>query len=297
MPVDETTDIDLGTSEKTFAELDHAASKAIHVLEQRNRELKTSIGNAAKAKSETDRLDKRGGIFSKYDEVIKSGKAPQDLKAQTKNEKTIEKNFKKLEEKIKKQEIKNNSQKEFEREQKRGGIFAELSNVPNGKGAPVDIKRDIKKLDEIIDSKTKQATDKLKSEIFGDEIGFETVTNLIAFGKNPTAFMSKTMKSFKSVFIPLIAVFAAAEITRQILDEVKKIDIYLKKFFDRVNERLDTFNTLDEQASIRAGLTQRIVTTASGSKEPRYSYNTFDEFNNNRVEHEANFQLNNNSGV
>lgn len=297
MPVDEIADIDLGTSEKTFAELDRAAAQAIKVLEQRNKELKTSLSNAAKAKNETNRLNNRGGIYAneESDEPIKSGDSP--YTPITKEEVKLAKEEEKLKEKQEKRELKDSGKQEYERLQNRGGIYAESDELtPKGSAAPGDIARDVKTLDDIIDSKTKQATDKLKKEIFGDEIGFETITNMIAMGKNPAGFMLKTMKSFKSIFVPLIAVFAAVEITRQILQEIKKIDTFFKKYFDRVNERVDKFNSLDEQANIRAGLTQRIITTASGSKEPRYEYNTFNEFNDNLVELESKFQLNNNSG-
>lgn len=296
MPVDETIDIDLGTSDKTFAELDRAATKAVKVLEQRNAELKRSLTNASKAKSETERLDNRGGIYNNVEEnqILESGGESPEGVTISKEEL---KEAKKLQTQIEKQEIKDSSKKEYDRLQKRGGIYAEDDNLtPKGGSAPTDISHGKETLEDIIDSKTKEAADKLKSEIFGDEIGFETITNMIALGKNPANFMLKTMKSFKSVFIPLIAVFAAAEITRQILDEVKRIDTYFKKFFDEVNDRLDVFNSLQEQANIRAGLTQRIITTEFGSAEPRYSYNTLHEYDNNLIEHETNFQLSNNSG-
>ena len=39
MPVEGIADIDLGTSEKTFDELDRAAAKAIKTLEKRNKEI------------------------------------------------------------------------------------------------------------------------------------------------------------------------------------------------------------------------------------------------------------------
>lgn len=296
LPVDEVTDIDLGTNEKTFEQLDHAAAKAIHVLEARNRELKNSLSTASKAENEINRLDNRGGIFSEDEEILKSGNAPQDLKALSKEEKQNAKDIKKLEDDIKKLDIKNNSQKELQRLENRGGIYNNPS-VPTGGNAPGDLARQTKKLEEIIDSRAKVITDQLKDNIFGDGIGIDTAVNLLAIGKNPAGFMVKTMKSFAPLFAPLIGLFAAYEVTKQVLEAIKKIDDFYKKFFDKVNNRIDSFNTLDEQASIRAGLTQRIITTSSGSKEPRYSYNTLNEFDTNRLEHENNFQLTNTGGV
>jgi len=129
----------------------------------------------------------------------------------------------------------------------------------------------------------------LLSDLFGD-VGAK---NLFSMGKNPKAFFMGVMKA-----IPFLGgVLAAKEIAEFIVDEIAKIDRFFKKFIDEVDKRVDAFRTLQQQAEVQAGLTQRIITTSSGSTEPRYSYNTFEEFNNNQVALEEKFQMINNSGV
>ena len=76
MPVEETTDISLGTDEKTLDELDRAAARAIKDLEKRNKEITKSIRNAQKAQREQKRLDQRGGIYAETEEILPSGRAP-----------------------------------------------------------------------------------------------------------------------------------------------------------------------------------------------------------------------------
>ena len=110
---------------------------------------------------------------------------------------------------------------------------------------------------------------------------------------NPIGFLTGVAKA-----LPILGgILAAAEIATFIVDELVKLDKFFKAFIDVVDNRIDAFRTLQEQANIQAGLTQRIITTSSGSVEPRYSYNTFDEFNNNRSEHEVKLQMTNNSGA
>ena len=195
-----------------------------------------------------------------------------------------------------------------EREQKRllgrGGIFSEegKSGVPKGAGPPRDIAQLSKQ-----DKKIEKKIDKLKQQIeiisvnqFGTKnsllaktLGETTARNIFSIGKNPIGFISKNLK-----FIPLLGgILAAKEIADFIVDEIIKIDKYLKIFIDEIDNRLDPFRTLLEQAFVVAGLTQRIITTASGSTEPRYAYNTFEEFNTNQADLEKQFQMTNNSGV
>ena len=84
-------------------------------------------------------------------------------------------------------------------------------------------------------------------------------------GKNPKNFFFGIAKA-----IPFLGgVFAAKEIADFVIDEIVKIDKFLKVFIDEIDKRMDAFRTLQQQADVQAGLTQRIITTASGSTEPR----------------------------
>lgn len=194
-----------------------------------------------------------------------------------------------------------------EREQKRllgrGGIFPEEvgSGVPKGAGPPRDIaqlsKQD-KKIEKRLDKLKKQTEltsinqASAKNSLLAKTLGETTANNIFSAGKNPVGFITKNLK-----FIPLLGgVFVAKEIAEFIIDEIVKLDKFLKVFIDEIDNRIDSFRSLQEQANIQSGISQRIITTASGSTEPRFTDNTFEQFNNNQAEHEEKFQMTNNSG-
>jgi len=132
-----------------------------------------------------------------------------------------------------------------------------------------------------------------KETILDKILGKRAASNIISMGKNPKSFVFGIMKA-----LPILGgVLAAKDIADFIIDEIVKLDKFLKAFIDEIDKRVDAFRTLQEQAEVQAGLTQRIITTASGSTEPRYAYNTFEEFNNNQISLEEKFQMTNNSGV
>ena len=238
MPVEDFTDIDLGTDEKTFDQLDKSAAKAQKSLEKRNRELQKtqkSLENAVKVREEA------GGAFPQADVPIGAG-APKDIAILSKQDAKIEKKLRKLEEKIRKDEVRQ---------------FGDKETI----------------LDKIL--------------------GRNTARNILSMGKNPKSFMFGIMKA-----LPILGgILAAKDIADFIIDEIVKLDKFLKVFIDEIDKRVDAFRTLQEQAEVQAGLTQRIITTASGSTDPRYSYNTFEEFNKNQADLEERFQMTNNSGV
>ena len=238
MPVEDFTDIDLGTDEKTFDQLDKSAAKAQKSLEKRNRELQKtqkSLENAAKVREEA------GGAFPQADVPIGAG-APKDIAKLSKQDAKIEKKLRKLEEKIRKDEVKQLGDKET---------------------------------------------------ILDKILGRTTARNILSMGKNPKSFMFGIMKA-----LPILGgILAAKDIADFIVDEIVKLDKFLKVFIDEVDKRVDAFRTLQLQAAVQAGLTQRIITTQAGSVDPRYSYNTVEEFNTNQKDLEERFQMTNNSGA
>jgi len=245
LPVNEFADIDLGTSEKTFDELDRAAVRAEKALEKRNKELGKSIKTLESAERAKLREEKReagrGGIFTKeFGEPLPKGLTAKEQAE--KRDKKIEKRFKKLEAKIKKDEVKQIGDKET---------------------------------------------------ILDRILGKTQANNLMSMAKNPKNFFFGIAKT-----LPWLGgVFQAKEIADFIIDEIVKLDKFLKVFIDEVDNRIDAFRSLAEQAGVQAGLIQRIITTSSGSTEPRYAYNTFVEFNTNQAELEEKFQMTNISGV
>lgn len=154
------------------------------------------------------------------------------------------------------------------------------------------IEKRMKKLEKKIKAdEAKQLGD--KETILDKILGKTTAGNIMSMGKNPKNFIFGIAKT-----LPWLGgIFAAKDIAEFIVDEIAKIDRFLKVFIDEVDKRVDAFRSLQVQAEVQAGLTQRIITTASGSTEPRYSYNTFEQFNSNQAELEQKFQMTNNSGV
>jgi len=238
LPVEEFTDIDLGTDERTFEQLDRAAAKAEKSLEKRNKQLQKTQKSLDKA---AEVREKAEGAFPQADVPIGAG-APKDIAILSKQDEKFEKKIRKLEEKIRKDQVK------------------QLGN---------------------------------KETILDKILGKNAARNIISMGKSPKNFTLGIMKA-----LPILGgVLAAKEIADFIIDEIVKLDKFLKAFIDEIDKRVDAFRTLQEQAEVQAGLTQRIITTAAGSTEPRYAYNTFEEFNTNRAELEERFQLTNNSGA
>lgn len=228
-----------------------------------------------------------------------------DRKA-TKAVKVLEKEQKALGKSIKEAEKANREQKKLDQ---RGGIFQKDLDrsqfrervLPAGSG-PRDIAQ-LSKEDKLIEKKMAKLVEKMrkdeiknmgkKGNFLSDVFGARTAKNIFDMGKNPKAFFMGVAKA-----IPFLGgVLAAKEIADFIIDEIVKIDKFFKKFIDEIDNRVDAFRTLQLQAEIQAGLTQRIITTSSGSTEPRYSYNTFDLFDNDKIELENKFQMTNNSGV
>lgn len=238
MPVEDFTDIDLGTDERTFEQLDSAAGKAEKSLEKRNKEIQKAQKNLDKAQKTREEA---GGAFPQADVPIGKG-GPKDIAKLSKQDEKIEKRLRKLEEKIKKDEVK------------------QLGN---------------------------------KETILDKILGKTTARNILSLGKSPKNFILGISKA-----IPFLGgVLAAKEIADFIIDEIVKLDKFLKAFIDEIDNRVDAFRTLQQQAEVQAGLTQRIITTQAGSVDPRYAYNTFEEFNTNQADLEKRFQMTNNSGV
>lgn len=182
-----------------------------------------------------------------------------------------------------------------------GGIF-KTANVPTGKGGPKDI-QPLSKRDQQIEKKMRKLTDKMdkdevknfgkKSNFLDGILGPKTAKNIIEAGKDPVKFFTGVAKA-----IPFLGgVFAAKQIVDFISDELVKLDAFFKKFIDRVDERINKFRDLQDQAEIQAGLQQRILTTSFGSLDPRTSYNTFHIFERNQAEIEGEYELTNTTGV
>lgn len=125
------------------------------------------------------------------------------------------------------------------------------------------------------------------SKIFGKQ----SFSNILGFGSNPLGFTTGIVTRL----IPFIG--GALLVTGVIADFVKKVDDFQKEFVDNVDGRINLFRSKEQQALIQAGLEQLIITTDSGSAEPRDAYNTFAVFNENQARIESDFKIRDTTGV
>lgn len=121
--------------------------------------------------------------------------------------------------------------------------------------------------------------------------GRQTFSNLVGIGTNPLGFVQGTVTKL----IPFIGTALAA--TGVIAALIKSVDDFQKKFVDNVDGRIELFRSKETQAQIQAGLQQVIITSSSGSAEPRDAYNTFAVFNENQSRIEADFRIRDTAGV
>ena len=78
---------------------------------------------------------------------------------------------------------------------------------------------------------------------------------------------------------------------------IKRVDHLQKEFIDNVEGRIELSRSKQQQAEIQAGLTQLIITSSTGSAEPREAYNTFEQFYKDQSKNETKFKVRQNVGV
>jgi len=209
--------------------------------------------------------------------------------------KTLEKRNKELKKSMK-------TARDAAREEKKGGIFAAPADpekdLPRTGGAPFDISKKKSTFVKDLEAKlSKEINQKLKvgfREAFDEQAGGTgNAKFLFALGKNPLGTVRGLIQT-----IPFLGgIVAVADFAQAMLSEIEKIDRFFKKFIDIIDTRVNQLRNKVEQAHIRAGDTQLIITTTAGGTEPREVYNTFDEFNKNRMKLEADFAIRDKSGV
>jgi len=121
--------------------------------------------------------------------------------------------------------------------------------------------------------------------------GKKTFGNLISIGSNPFGFIQGSVTKlipFIGVALAVTGIFAAL---------IKRVDDFQKAFVDNVDGRINLFRSKETQAQIQAGLQQLIITSASGSAEPRDAYNTFQVFNEDQSRIETDFKIRDTAGV
>lgn len=177
-----------------------------------------------------------------------------------------------------------------QRQQEEGGGIFKGPDIPTGKGAPLDIAKNTKKLKEIIDERVKEQFKESLADQAGGSRGAETIFSI---GKNPKAFAIGVLKS-----IPFLGgIVESSEFAQALVVELERIDRFFKKFIDIIDDRVNQLRDKVQVAGIRAGDIQLIFTTRVGETEPRESYNTFNQFNENRIKFESDFAIRDKSGV
>lgn len=131
-------------------------------------------------------------------------------------------------------------------------------------------------------------------EELADQAGGTRGANfLFSMGKNPIGTTIGLLRS-----IPFLGgIVAFAEFGQAVFSELEKLDRFFKKFIPIIDNRINQLRKVVEQAHIRAGDTQLILTTEAGGTSPREAYNTFNEFNTNRTILENDFAVRDTSGV
>jgi hypothetical protein len=130
-----------------------------------------------------------------------------------------------------------------------------------------------------------------RQELLEKLFGRETVGHLINFGKNPLNFIQGNIVRI----IPFIG--AALATTGIIAMFIKRVDDFQKEFIDNVDGRIELFRSKQQQAEIQAGLTQLIITSSTGSAEPRDAFNSFEQFNTDQSRIESEFKVRETGGV
>jgi len=196
------------------------------------------------------------------------------------------------------------AEKRLNKLKKKGGIFAgTTAGTTTADKAPITITPTAKlsKQDRKIEKRLERLSKKVNKDVvknfgkdkegavrklFGDDVG-KTLFNI---GKNPVSFL-------KNSIIGIAGVGFALEIAKVVIQEIQRIDKFFKVFIDRIDDRNDQLRNKELQARVRAGQQQIIITSAAGNVDARESYNTFEQFNNNRAQLEADFAIRDTSGI
>lgn len=135
--------------------------------------------------------------------------------------------------------------------------------------------------------------DKAKQKLQSNGVFNQNNTNkALNFATNPTQFVQNLLLGTSA----LAGVGFILQVTEQVLQQIQRVDRFFKQFVDLVDTRVDQLQRKETRAQIKAGQTQFIISTVAGSTNPRDAYNSFEQFNNNRAQLEADFAIRNTSG-
>lgn len=208
--------------------------------------------------------------------------------------------------------------KKIQKIQKKGGIYAQHTGdaLPSGpfssSQAPVQtngVDSGLTAQDKKFEARIKRISQKIERDLlkkFGKKdksgsfisklLGDDPVNagkTIYGFGKNPVGFLTTIMR-----FVPLLGgVLSAVAVANFVIDEIAKMDRFFKVFIDRVDTRVDQLRSAQMQAEIGAGQRQLIVTSRAGVVNARESYNTYQVFNDNKLELKNQFKIRDTSGT
>lgn len=116
---------------------------------------------------------------------------------------------------------------------------------------------------------------------------------LLKFAQNPKAVVGGIIRA-----IPFLGgIVAVADFSKAVIDEIERIDAFFKKFIPDITNLHNQLRAREESAFINVGNQQLILSVRAGQTSPRLAYNTYNEFNKNRLKFESDTAIRDNSGV
>lgn len=145
--------------------------------------------------------------------------------------------------------------------------------------------------------KRKNLSDEVKEQknllnnLLKSDMGAAQASKAISFLRDPLG----SVTNFLSKEVPIIGgIIQVVDIANAVIDKLTEAGGFLDVTFrDTITTRLDAFRDKMTQSSIRSGFTQLIITTKAGTTNPRDTYNSYQQYNQNRIQEEDTFAVRN----
>ena len=171
----------------------------------------------------------------------------------------------------------------------RGKIDLKDSDLDKLSRAAEKAKRILARAKVRITGSDKKTSDKTFQGLLKSDLGTKKAGTLLSFAGNPVSFMTNI---FTRQLPILGGLLAAVQIVKFVAKELQKRGGLLDRFFrDVIETRLDALRNKGIQQEILIGKTQLIITTRSGTTNPRDAYNTFQLAREEREKLEEDFSV------
>ena len=133
-------------------------------------------------------------------------------------------------------------------------------------------------------------------DVFKRDLGVSKGAKAFNFLANPKAGMLQFLKGAGPILVGIILAIEIAPRVAKIL--TKRGSVWDLTFRNNVDTMNNVLRTRESQQAIRVGLgTQVIFTSRAGTVDPRDSYNTYVQFNENQAEFERSWAIRDTTGV